>query len=212
MAWKKASLFTPIGTFLCIWIWKYMQFEKYVLHHLELSSTQILKHKNKLILWSQFHLCKHIYVYKYIVFNKNRAIRWATKRRKQRVDSKLQCTYILSSRCCVLMFIRSDIFLPDSKFILIIITGACKFIQIYVRSYSIHVSLKLLVLLFPVQESSPLIQGVTLLLFLLSVQGILIFATFRPSPSLRQGWHPLAKIKSKQEKCCDFTLLPSSVV
>ena len=50
------------------------------------------------------------------------------------------------------MFIRRDLFPPDSKFIQIFVTGTCKFIQGYASSCSNYASLILLFLLFPVQR------------------------------------------------------------
>ena len=51
----------------------------------------------------------------------------------------------------VLVFIRHDLFPPDSKFIQIFITGTSKFMQIYASSCNSYASL-LLFPLFPIQR------------------------------------------------------------
>ena len=52
----------------------------------------------------------------------------------------------------ILMFVRCNLFLLDSKFIKIFVTGTCKFIQIYASSCNNYASLLLLFLLFPVRR------------------------------------------------------------
>ena len=96
------------------------------------------------------------------------------------------------------MFLRCDLFLPDSKFNQIFITGTCKFMQIYASSCNNYASLLLLFPFILSPESSPLIQDALLLLFLLLVQGILLSRCFGLVRAFVRRWHALAKNKYVQ--------------
>ena len=99
--------------------------------------------------------------------------------------------------CTILMFIRRDLFPPDSKFIQIFITGACKFIQIYERSCNNYASLLLLFLYALSKEFSTNPRCSSTSLPSLG-PGYSSFMTFQSSPSLCQEVASASKNRSKQ--------------